>query len=349
MRDEDEHSAMKTYDALLLAVGLGLLAPPLHADELRLRNGDRISGTVVHKSGTDVVVRTDYAGDITVRWDQVLAITTSHPIRLQARGAEAVARVRLHPGAAGEATLEPPIDGSATLPLSRIAFLNPTPAESGEGMVLSGRLTFSFASTRGNTDTSHLYGEADLAGEAKRSRFSLVLSADQQQGDNETTAERARASGDYDYFIAANRFLYGRTSLEHDRFADLRLRSTVGAGYGWQLRDTPDTTLSLRSGLDYVMVNHMEAPDEHFPALGFGVKFKHRPFGRRFELFHEADGYWNLKRREDLTVITRTGLRVPIVAGLQTTAQVNLDWDGDPAEGRRSLDTTLLLGAGYEW
>ena len=35
--------------------------------------------------------------------------------------------------------------------------------------------------------------------------------------------------------------------------------------------------------------------------------------------------------------------------GLNASAQVNLDWDRDPAPGRKALDTTLLLGLGYTW
>lgn len=332
-----------------LLVGLAILATPLYADEIRLRNGDRITGTVLRKSGDSVRVRTTYAGEINVRWDEVESIATVKPIRLQAQGDEDVVQVRLQPGIDGEATLEPPIDGKASLPLGRIAYLNPRPNESGEGTVYQGRINVSANATSGNKDSSRLYGELDFSGAAKTSRFSISLRADDQKTDDVVSARRWRATGDRDRFIARNRFLYGRTSFEHDRFGDVRLRSAVGGGHGWQLIDNLDTSLSLRTGLDYVVINHIEASDENFPAFGFGVKFRHRLFGRRVEVFHEQDGYWNLENTDDLSLISRTGLRLPILPGLYTTTQVNLNLDNDPPPEREALDVMLLFGVGYEW
>jgi hypothetical protein len=66
-------------------------------------------------------------------------------------------------------------------------------------------------------------------------------------------------------------------------------------------------------------------------------------------LFHDHDGFWNLDDREDLTVRSRTGLRVPLLDKLSATAQLNLDWDREPAPGRKSTDATLLFGASYFW
>ncbi len=129
----------------------------------------------------------------------------------------------------------------------------------------------------------------------------------------------------------------------------MRLRSAVGAGHGWQLVDNADTSLSLRTGLDYVVINHIDASDESFPALGLGVKYRHRLFGRRVEVFHEQDGYWNLESTDDLALISRTGLRLPILPGLYTTTQVNLNLDNDPPPEREALDVMLLFGVGYEW
>jgi hypothetical protein len=332
-----------------LLVGLAILAAPLHADELRLRNGDRITGTVLRKSGDSVRVRTAYAGEINVRWDEVESIATTESVRLQAQGENEVVRVHLRPGADGEATIEPAIDGRVSLPLAQIAYLNPQPNESGEGTVYKGRINVSANATSGNQDSSRLYGELDFSGAAKTSRFSISLRADDQENDGVVSARRWRASGDRDRFIARNRFLYGRTSFEHDRFADVQLRSAVGAGHGWQLIDNSDTSLSLRTGLDYVVIDRIDAADENFPALGLGVKFRHRLFGRRVEVFHEQDGYWNLENTDDLALISRTGLRLPILPGLYTTTQVNLHLDNDPPPQREALDVMLLFGVGYEW
>jgi hypothetical protein len=40
-------------------------------------------------------------------------------------------------------------------------------------------------------------------------------------------------------------------------------------------------------------------------------------------------------------------MRVPLIERLNATAQLNLDWERQPAPGRRSTDSTLLLGVDY--
>jgi hypothetical protein len=34
---------------------------------------------------------------------------------------------------------------------------------------------------------------------------------------------------------------------------------------------------------------------------------------------------------------------------LSATAQVNVDWESHPAPGRKSTDSTLLVGLSYAW
>lgn len=332
-----------------LLVGLAILAAPLRADELRLRNGDRITGTVLRKSATAVDVQTRYAGEIRVRWDEVVGISTLEPVRMLAQGSDEIVLVRLLPAGDGEAILEPAIAGSATLPLAQIAFINPTPEQSGKGTVYDGRVNVAADASTGNTDAFRLRGELDFEGAGKSARFSIALRADQEKFRDSDSKSRWRASGDYDRFITQNRFLYGRTSFERDSFADVRLRASAGVGHGWQLIQSRDTKLSLRSGLDYVVIKHFDAARERYPALGWGIKFSHRLFGRRVQVFHEQEGYWNLGNTDDLTLISRTGMRLPILPGVHTTTQLNLDWDWDPSEQREPLDASLMFGVGYEW
>lgn len=335
---------------LAVLVGAGMFAAaPLRADEIRLRNGDRITGAVLHKDGSAVVVRTNYAGELHVRWDEVVGITTAGPILLQAQGSADAVRVRLLPAKRGRVGLAPPVDGDASLALEQVAFLNPTPEESARGIVYKGRVNISSRAARGNTNSWRLNGEVDFTGEDNVSRFALGLRGDQEKARDARGTAKWRAIGEYDRFIEHDRFLYARTSLEHNRLLDIAPRATIGFGHGWQLVQSLDTALSLRSGLDYVVIRRADDDDERYPALGWGIKYRHRLFGRRLEFFHEHDGYLNLQRHEDLTLISRTGMRLPILPGLYATSQLNFNWDGHPPAARDPLDASVLFGVGYEW
>src|SRR5690606_35786267 len=142
---------------------------------------------------------------------------------------------------------------------------------------------------------------------------------------------------------------YVRGSLEHDRFKDIDLRSTAGGGYGVQLLENDRSNVSIRGGLDYVVIDHYMAGNESYPALGWGVKASHRLQKYNLELFHEQDGFQQISDGSHLTLPTPTGLRAPIAAGMNESVELNLDGEKDPAAGRKSTDSAFLVGLGYDW
>jgi len=54
-----------------------LLAIPAVADQISLKNGDRLTGSISKSDGKELVIKTDYAGDVTVKFDAIQAITSA--------------------------------------------------------------------------------------------------------------------------------------------------------------------------------------------------------------------------------------------------------------------------------
>jgi len=316
------------------------------ADVVTLDNGDRLSGRIEHKSGATLTLKTKYAGSISIAWDRVTSIVTDKPVRVMLEDSDHTISSRLLPGTAGRLTLEAGAGGAA---LARVAYINPTPAESGSGASYSGRAMLSWASTRGNSTNNRLYAQGELTARARLYRYALGLKAERAGESGQQSASNWRGDGSFDRFIDEKRFFYGRASLENNRFNDLRLRSTLGGGYGYQFYETERTKLSLRGGLDYVAIDRETGQDDSYPAAGWGLKFSHRLHALPLELFHEHDGFINLRNADDVTLRSRSGLRLPVAAGLNASLQLNADWERNPAPGRKSVDTTLLLGLGYDW
>jgi putative salt-induced outer membrane protein YdiY len=319
------------------------------ADEVRLRNGDRISGEIVAKSGDALTLRTAYAGEISVRWRDVAAVSTSAPLDIMLRGAPAPVRGTLSPGADGGALLYGPDGPPSAISLEDIAYLNPKPFESGRGVAYSGRAMVSAAYASGNTRSDRLLGDAQLAARAKRWRYALNGRIDR---DRQEDAEKQSAwllGGNYDRFLDEKRFGYVRGSLEHDRAKDIDRRSTLGAGYGVQLLDSAAAQLTLRGGLDYVAIDRIEGSGERYPAFGWGVDASYSPWGPRVQFFHQHDGFWNLEDTGTATIRSKTGVRVPLIAHLNASVQLNLDWERTPAPGRVRFDRTLLVGVDYSF
>lgn len=337
--------------ALMLSSGAFLGGTQAQADSIQLSNGDRLTGTVIHLSGESLTLETSYAGRLVIRRSEVASIQTDGEVKVLLDGDAELQRARLGGGAPGLVAVEP-VPGAVTeeVPLARIAYINPKPVESGIGVEYKGRVMLSSAYTRGNASNSRNYGEAVFDARAMRHAYNLGFKGTRAEDDGKEIESNALLSGNYDRFIDSDRFfLYGRGSLEQDRFRAIDLRSTVGAGVGLRVIDTENTRLSIRGGLDFVSLDRTVGMNERDPALGWGVRFSYWLLARRAELFHEQTGFWNLEDTAQVTLRSGTGVRVPITGGLSASAQVNVTWDKEPAPGSKSTDSTVLLGLGYAW
>jgi len=324
--------------AVLAAAALGAAA-----DEIVLRSGERIRGEVAAMAGGKLRMRTDYAGDIEVRWSEVVSLSTTLPVEVLLEGARAPLRGTLQPLYGGRALLVDPEGGALELALSEVAYLNPKPWQSGVGVAYEGRVTLSAAYTRGNTEDERINGDGEFTARGRQYRYGFSAKIDRRNDPVAGSATAWRAGTSYDRFLRADRFVYARGSLEHDRAKDIDRRAAAGFGYGAELVATARASLTVRGGLDYVAVDRFAAANERYPALGWGVKAAYSPW------FHEHEGFWNLEDSDVVTVRSKTGLRLPLFGGLGASAQLNVDWERRPAPGRKSTDSTLLVGIDYAW
>lgn len=297
---------------------LCLLCGAAAADEIRLSNGDRISGEIRARTADRLVVQTQYAGEISVRLTDVHSI-----LLLDARG------------------------DSHEIGAVELASLDPAIYKAQREVTYGGRALVSAAYARGNSESDRLHLEGNFTARAKRYRYELSGRIERRSEPLAESNTAWLAAANYDRFLDARHFAYVRGSLEHDRAKDVDYRAAAGGGYGLQLLDTPAANLSVRAGLDYVAVERIFGARDEYPAFGWGVKAVLSPWGLRAQLFHEQEGFWNLDDSDAVIVRSKSGLRLPLVERLNATAQLNVDWERRPAPGRVSTDSTLLFGVDY--
>ena len=59
-----------------------ILLKTAYADEVILKDGSRLFGTVVSMESRKLVFNTSFAGDISIKWDQVARLTTDTPMEV---------------------------------------------------------------------------------------------------------------------------------------------------------------------------------------------------------------------------------------------------------------------------
>lgn len=73
----------KNLATLLIMVTVGFfIAGNSLADEVRLRNGDKLTGQVVRIETDKLILKTTYAGEITIAWKEVASIGTDDSVKV---------------------------------------------------------------------------------------------------------------------------------------------------------------------------------------------------------------------------------------------------------------------------
>ncbi len=336
-----------SYWRAMLFFAMAFFLQAAHADQIVLANGDRLTGKVVSKANDTLAFETDYAGTIKIRWKDVVSVTTDAPVTVMSADGK-LEKGRLQRTESGGLELVSE-EGARGVRLTEMDHINPPPHVAGTGVTYSGRVSFLASASSGNTDDARLYGEADFRARAKAYSYGLDVRAEQKEESGETTAQNYYMGGRYNYVIDDERFAYVRSSLENDEFKDIRLRGTLGAGLGLNIFETRKSHLRVLGGLELVAVDRKDGVSESFPAFGWGVDYSQWFWADRFELFHDQKGFASLQDSENISLRSRTGVRIPLGSSLSANAQINFDYEGDPGPIRDKTDLQVLLGLGYDF
>src|SRR5262245_36129448 len=69
---------------LLTLLSLCVFSAAVRADKVTLKNGDRLSGTIVKTDdeAKNLLIRSELAGDVTIAWDAITGIVSSQPLHI---------------------------------------------------------------------------------------------------------------------------------------------------------------------------------------------------------------------------------------------------------------------------
>jgi putative salt-induced outer membrane protein YdiY len=317
------------------------------ADEVRLKNGDKLTGQIVRMQDNKLILKTTYAGEINIVWQEVAGIQTDGSVKIvltdetTLEGTTVVAedgKMKLNTD-----KLETP----SSFSLVDVKAVNPEPVKP---VKIKTRLNASVTSERGNTKSDNYYFDGEFEARTKKNRYTVGGELSKEKADDIITSQNWLAYGNYSYFLNEKWFLYVNTMFEHDEFKDLKLRSTLGAGAGYQFFETPLLNLSISAGPSVVDENFDLAEDNDYSAGQWEIKYDQYFFDKFVQLFHVNTGVISLEDSNDWFLKTRTGLRFPLYKGLTATLQYNYDWDNQPsAAAETEEDTKFIFLLGYEF
>src|SRR6516164_2283648 len=71
-------------------VSLVVFASLGFADQISMKNGDRLTGSVIKSDGKDLVLKSDLAGQVTIPWDAVTAVNSTEQLHVGLKDGQVV-------------------------------------------------------------------------------------------------------------------------------------------------------------------------------------------------------------------------------------------------------------------
>lgn len=231
---------------LLLFSGFAL------ADQITLKNGDRISGTIVNGNSTSLDIKTDYAGTLTIKWDAVQSISSDQPLYVIPKtGATVVGTVTTSDGSLQVATAN---SGTVNVTKSDVKTLRSESEQRAYG-AWGGFLDSGLSLSRGNSDTTNFTIGASAARITEKDKATAFVNSIYSTGTTNgltlTTASAIHAGLRFDFNVSDRTFAFAFTDFDHDRFQQLDLRNVIGGGLGYHLIKTDVTNFDVFGGASF--------------------------------------------------------------------------------------------------
>jgi putative salt-induced outer membrane protein YdiY len=324
------------------------------ADQVVMKNGDRVTGAIVKKDGKTITIKTEQFGVVNAAWDQVESIRADKPLNVvmpdgktvqatlatsdgKVEVATANAKVALRP--AEISTIRDNDEQHAYDRMQHPGWLD----------LWSGLGAIGIAGTAGNaktlTFTTNLTVSRVTSTDKTTLYFNTIKASADVGGKSSPTAEAVRGGLSYDHNFGPRMFVNVFNDYEYDKFQNLDLRFVMGGGLGYHAIKHERATLDLLGGIDF---NHssfstplLQKSAEAFWGDDYRLKLRgSSSLVQGFRMFND---------------LTNTGsYRMNFDAGLTSRVAKWLTWNvtlsdrylNHPAPGRKTNDLLYTTGLG---
>ena len=256
------------------------------ADQVVLKNGDRLTGTILKSDGKKLVLKSEFAGEVSIDWAAVQQISSDQQLHVGlSNGQAAVGQVttsdgKLEIATKTRGTVETPKESVVVIrnDAEQAAYdksLNPGFLENWAGGVNIG-----FALTRGNSQTKNLALAFNANRKTLHDKLSLYTNSVYATNDApgavpSTTANSEQGGIRYDRDVSPRLFGFVNADFQADSLQTLDLRSVFGGGLGFHAIKREATTLDLLAGANYTHEKYT-AFSRNFAAVTLGEEFTHK-------------------------------------------------------------------------
>jgi putative salt-induced outer membrane protein YdiY len=252
--------------ALITFVGLSSAG---FADQVTLKNGDRLTGTVVKSDGKTLVLHTDAAGDVSIKFEDVQEIKSDADLHVSLKdGKTAVGPVTTTDGKLEIATKS---GGTVEAPKEDVTLIRNDAEQQAYDKSLhpgllhgwNGGANVGFSIARGNSQTENLALALNAIHPTLDDKITIYASSLNTKNDLATPSDVASLEQGglrYDRNLKPRVFAFAGADFMANALQFLDLRAVYTAGFGFHAIQSDATILNFLGGVNYTHETYSNGP-----------------------------------------------------------------------------------------
>lgn len=201
--------------------------------------------------------------------------------------------------------------------------------------------------TSGNSDITNLSLTFESVREVPKKKWSTGANLAYATTEGDETANKGALKTQYDYTPGERLFYFGKVGLEFDKFANLDLRTSPGAGIGYALVKSEKTSLTASAGPNLVTDFFTDGSKDTRGTLSFseGLTYGVSPTATLGQTFNIQN---NFEDFGDYLIDAEISLTAKVSGGLSLKASLIDKYDSMPfSEELKKNDVTFITSLTY--
>ncbi|MBH3366988.1 DUF481 domain-containing protein [Pseudomonas carnis] len=327
-------------------VYVSALSPCASADNVMLKNGDRISGDIILMEGANLVLSTSYGGDITISKDQIQTLESKQPLMVRQVGQlqRTVESIRASPRGNVQPVVGVGLNFVDLNSIDQIMKLQPNLKVA----IWKGNIDLALHAEKVKTEKDSVNLAVKTSFVSGPWRHSAIAHV---REDDDEVASTANWSAEYSVirFLTDRWFWEGGLSYKKDQIESLQTRRKIGTGPGYQFWDDQLGNLTVVALLNRMRFGYSGGGSNTFYFTSARWDFKRYLVGRKFEFFASGELGRPLSDIAYYAYDSELGLRY----SLTEWASLNLKYEHAVVAGKSDnshLDSArYTAGFGVNW
>jgi putative salt-induced outer membrane protein YdiY len=325
------------------------------SDVVTLINGSVIYGEVIEMVGGVLLIKTPVSPDklLKLNWSDVSKLSVSHPIPFHLKEGSMIMGTA-STGPNGILTVQAePLKSTIEVPMDSVTSINPVVQPP---VIYSGNVNGAYSQTTGNSHSRNATLLGDLVARSEQLRLSINGRYVYGDSSNTLTARNARGTIKLDFFLTKRFYWFASAYFENDFFQDLKMRTALASGPGYQFIERGDFSGILKDmtfysevGVAYFNEDFRTADDKSSVRARVSVKWNWPLFDERMTLYHYNEIFPSIQNSSDVFLTMDNGVRFKIWNGFVSGFQVTTRFNNKPAVGTGDTDNLILWTLGYSF